>query len=395
MDLYEYQARELLAEENINVPEAIYAADAGEVSAAAEKIGFPCVIKAQCKTGHRGQAGGVKLAKDNAEAVKNAEKILPMTIQNKPVNGVLVTEAKNILHEYYISISTDRQARDYVLLATAQGGTEVEEIAATHPEYVKRFHISLLEDFNIEKAKEISSQIGFYHAQVEEAAEIILKMWNVLRKNDAALVEINPLAKIQNGEDENCTSLCALDAKITLDDNAAFRHPEREKFQDPLEKNTLEQKAKENGLHYVKLDGQVGVIGNGAGLVMSSLDAVAGSAEKQGTGIKPANFLDIGGGASAEAMAESLSVVISDPEVKSIFINIYGGITSCESVAQGILQAFESLETAKPLVVRFDGNAAKEGLELLKKADNPMISVKPTMEEAAAHAAQIAAESSR
>ena len=350
------------------------------------------MVKAQVKIGHRGQAGGVKLARTRDEAVLAAEQILPMTIHGHKVHGVLVAEAKNILHEYYVSISVDRSSRDFDVLATANGGTEVEEIAKEHPEAVKRLHITSLEDFDIEAARRMANAIGFYHADEEQAAQILLRMWRCFKQNDATLVEINPLAKIGDPDDEASKSLCALDAKISLDGNAAFRHDGWRRFEDPVHEDPFERQANEHGLHYVHLHGEVGVIGNGAGLVMSSLDAVSGAGEDQGTGIKPANFLDIGGGASAEVMKESLQIVLSDPQVESVFINVYGGITSCEQVAEGILEAIDVLEGSKPIVVRFDGNAAAEGLRILAESRNPNIHVCTTMEEAAQLAARIAAD---
>lgn len=390
MDLYEYQARQLLEEQGIPTPKGIYAQNSHEVAEAAEKLGYPNVVKAQVKIGHRGQAGGVKLAKTRDEAILASEEILPMTIHNHKVNGVLVAEGKNILHEYYVSISVDRSSRDFDVLATANGGTEVEEIAKEHPESVKRLHIEALDDFDMEAARKMAESIGFYHADVDQAADILLKMWRCFKENDATLVEINPLAKIGDPDDESSKMLCALDAKISLDDNAAFRHDGWKRFDDPMANDELERRAKEHGLHYVHLHGQVGVIGNGAGLVMSSLDAVSGAGEDLGANVKPANFLDIGGGASAEVMAASLGIVLGDPQVESVFINVYGGITSCEQVAQGILEALESLPSAKPIIVRFDGNAAAEGLSILGASNNPNIHVASTMEEAAYEAARIA-----
>ncbi|OZG69159.1 ADP-forming succinate--CoA ligase subunit beta [Bifidobacterium eulemuris] len=392
MDLYEYQARTLLEEQGIPTPRAVFAQNSHEVAEAIETVGLPGVIKAQVKIGHRGQAGGVKLAKTRDEAILASETILPMSIHGHKVSGVLVAEAKNILHEYYVSISVDRSSRDYDVLATAAGGTEVEEIAREHPESVKRLHIGALEDFDIEAATRMAESIGFYHADVDQAAQILLKMWRCFKENDATLVEINPLAKIGDPDDESSKTLCALDAKISLDDNAAFRHDGWKRFEDAVQADPFEQRAREHGLHYVHLHGEVGVIGNGAGLVMSSLDAVSGAGEEQGTGIKPANFLDIGGGASAQVMATSLDIVLSDPQVESVFINVYGGLTSCEQVAEGILEAVAARGGSKPLVVRFDGNAAAEGLSTLAKANNPNVHVAQTMEEAASQAARIAAD---
>ena len=395
MDLYEYQARQLLEEQDIPTPGAIFAQNSHEVAEAADKIGYPCVIKAQVKIGHRGQAGGVKIAHNRDEAILESESILPMTIHGHKVSGVLVAEAKNILHEYYVSISVDRTSRDFDVLATANGGTEVEEIAKEHPEAVKRLHIDALDDFDLEAATKMAASIGFYHADVDQAAQILLKMWQCFKDNDATLVEINPLAKIGDPDDESTKQLSALDAKISLDDNAAFRHDGWARFVDPIVPDPFEQRAREHGLHYVHLHGEVGVIGNGAGLVMSSLDAVSGAGEEQGSGIKPANFLDIGGGASATVMAESLEIVLSDPQVESVFINVYGGTTSCVEVANGILEAVAKLGGSKPIVVRFDGNAAAEGLHILAEANNPNIHVSETMEGAAQKAAELAAESTQ
>ncbi|MCI1635737.1 ADP-forming succinate--CoA ligase subunit beta [Bifidobacterium sp.] len=392
MDLYEYQARELLEEQGIAVPRAIFAQNSHEVAAAADEIGYPCVIKAQVKTGHRGQAGGIKLAANRDDAILTSEQILPMSIHGHKCSGVLVTEAKNILHEYYVSISVDRASRDFDVLATAHGGTEVETIAKQHPEAVKRLHIGALEDFDLAAATEMAKSIGFYHADVHQAANILLNMWRVFKENDATLVEINPLAKVGDPDDEASKSLSALDAKISLDDNAAFRHNGWIRFADPVQTDPYEQQAREHGLHYVHLNGEVGVIGNGAGLVMSSLDAVSGAGEEQGTGIKPANFLDIGGGATAEVMSRSLSIVLSDPQVASVLVNIYGGITRCDVVAEGILEALKTINSAKAIVIRFDGNAAAEGLATIDAAHNPRLHVAPTMEDAAQLAASLASQ---
>ena len=395
MDLYEYQARELLEEADIPLPKAIYARNSHEVAEAVAQIGLPCVIKGQVKIGHRGQAGGVKIARTLNEAILLSEQILPMTIHGHKVNGVLVAEAKNVIHEYYVSISVDRSSRDYDVLATANGGTEVEQIALEHPESVKRLHIGPLDDFDLAAAEDMARQIGFYHADTEQAAQILLKMWKVFKDSDATLVEINPLAKIGDPDDEASKSLSALDAKISLDGNAAFRHDGWKRFDNDLDVDPLEHRAQQLGLHYVHLHGEVGVIGNGAGLVMSSLDAVAGAGEGGDHPVKPANFLDIGGGASAKVMAESLGIVLGDEQVRSVFVNVYGGLTSCRLVAQGILEALGPAATPKTIVVRFDGNEAREGLRLLSEADRPDIKVASTMEEAAALAVRAARDNAR
>lgn len=392
MDLYEYQARELLEEHGIPTPEAVFAQNSHEVDQAAADVGFPCVIKAQVKIGHRGQAGGVKVVRDRDDAILTSERIFPMTIHGHKVSGILVAQAKNILHEYYVSISIDRSSRDFDVLATANGGTEVETVAREHPESVKRLHIDALEDFDLEAATRMARSIGFYHADEAQAAQILLRMWQCFKDTDATLVEINPLAKIGDPDDESSKSLCALDAKISLDDNAAFRHDGWRRFADPVHDDPFEEQARRHGLHYVHLSGEVGVIGNGAGLVMSSLDAVSDAGKEQGSGVTPANFLDIGGGASVEVMRHSLRIVLSDPQVESVFVNVYGGITSCEQVAGGILAALEELGEAKPLVVRFDGNAAQEGLRILKASGRVGVHVCDTMEEAAHEAARLAAK---
>ncbi|WP_454893583.1 ADP-forming succinate--CoA ligase subunit beta [Alloscardovia omnicolens] len=396
MDLYEYQARELLQENNVPVPEGIFASTVDEAVEAARSIGYPCVIKAQVRIGHRGQAGGVKIVHDEEEARFMAQHILGMTIHGHKVRGLLIVKAASILHEYYVSISVDRSSRDYDVLATAAGGTEVEEIAREHPEHVKRLHINPLDNFDFEAAQKMAQEIGFHHADNDQAAQVLLDMWHTFIENDATLVEINPLAKIGHPEDESSKRLIALDAKISLDSNAAFRHDNWHRFDTTFEQDPLEARAAQYDLHYVHLDGEVGVIGNGAGLVMSSIDAVADAGARYEQPIKPANFLDIGGGASAQIMAESLSIVMSDSKVQSVFVNVYGGITSCKLVAQGILQAVtqleESGEQVKDIVIRFDGNEGAEGLEILHQAAHPRIHVAHTMIEAAENAVRKAAD---
>lgn len=396
MDLYEYQARELLAEKNVPIPEGIFASTVDEAVDAARSLGFPCILKAQVRIGHRGQAGGVKIVHDEDEARFMSEHILGMTIHGHKVRGLLVVEAASILHEYYVSISVDRSSRDYDVLATAAGGTEVEEIAREHPEFVKRLHIDPLDDFNFEAARAMAQEIGFHHADNDQAAHILLDMWKVFIDNDATLVEINPLAKVGNPDDEASKKLVALDAKISLDSNAAFRHDGWTRFDTNFEKDPLEARAEEHDLHYVRLYGNVGVIGNGAGLVMSSIDAVADAGAAYAEDIKPANFLDIGGGASAELMAESLSIVTSDPHVQAVFINVYGGITSCKLVVEGILEALHTIEsrgeTLCDIVVRFDGYEAAEGLRILADAHHDSIHVARTMNEAAQEAVALAAQ---
>ncbi|RSX56042.1 succinate--CoA ligase [Bifidobacterium dolichotidis] len=390
MDLYEYQARELLQEAGIPTPDAIYAADKQQAMQALEHIGLPAVIKGQAKIGHRGQAGAVKVVKTREEASAAIDHILPMSIDGHAVNGVLVAEAMNIRDEYYVSISVDRTNRSFCVLATSAGGTEVETLAHDHPEAVKRMQITMLENFDHAAAVRMAEAIAFEGADIEQAATILEQMWQCFVTNDATLVEINPLANVELPD--GSTQLYALDAKISLGGNAAFRHDGWKRFEDPVVSDTLEARAQAAGMHYVQLDGQVGVIGNGAGLVMSSLDAVAFAGDAIGQPITAANFLDIGGGASAEAMSRSLKAVTANPSVKSIFINVYGGITSCEIVAEGILQAVDELGITVPMVVRFDGNAAAEGLATLEAAHKTNVHVAATMDEAARQAVAFAAQ---
>lgn len=395
MDLYEYQARQLLKEHNIPQPKAIYARTPEEVGLAADRIGYPCMIKGQAKTGHRGQAGAVRRAENKAQAIQLARQILPMSISGHPVRGVLVTQAENILHEYYLSISIDRSSRDYDVLATANGGTEVETVALQHPESVRRLHINPLEVFDEQAAKAMAGRIGFYHADLNQAAGILLHMWETFKENDATLVEINPLAKVGDPDDESSKHLVALDAKISLDGNAAFRHQDWDRFIETNQEDPYETRARELGLHYVHLHGQVGLIGNGAGLVMSSLDAISEAGRDQGSGVKPANFLDIGGGASAEVMKTSLDVVLSDPQVQSVMVNIYGGITSCRQVALGIVKAVSEQSDTRPIVVRFDGNEAAEGLQIIADSQSSRLFVAHNMEEAAFLAVRLVDNPSR
>ena len=312
------------------------------------------------------QAGGVKLAKTRDESILASEDILPMTIHKHKVSGVLVAEAKNILHEYYVSISVDRSSRDFDVLATANGGTEVEEIAKEHPESVKRLHIDALDDFDLEAATKMAESIGFYHADVDQAAQILLKMWRCFKENDATLVEINPLAKSairMTNLPSRCARWTPRSPLMTMHRSAMMVGNVS-----PIRFMSIHMsKSPRTWTALCASQGSVGVIGNGAGLVMSSLDAVSGAGEDQGTNVKPANFLDIGGGASAEVMSNSLEIVLSDPQVESVLINVYGGITSCEQVAKGILEALDELGSSKPIVVRFDGNAAAEGLNIWPK----------------------------
>ncbi|MER7169883.1 ADP-forming succinate--CoA ligase subunit beta [Streptomyces mesophilus] len=373
MDLYEHQARELFADYGVLVPNAEVADTAKEARASAERLGGKVVVKAQVKTGGRGKAGGVKLASDAAAAEITARQILGMDIKGHTVHKVMLAQPVDIESEFYVSYVLDRAAGRFLAIASAEGGMDIEEVAATRPEAVARIHIDPTEGVTAEKAAEIAAA-----AQLPpESADILVRLWTVLTKEDAVLVEVNPLVRTKDGR------LMAIDGKVTLDDNARFRQA-RWGDGESAHDDPLEAKAAEKGLNYVKLEGQVGVIGNGAGLVMSTLDVVAGC------GAKPANFLDIGGGASAQVMADGLSVILSDPEVKSVFVNVFGGITACDAVADGIVQALGEVNLTKPLVVRLDGNNAAQGRAILDAHAHPLVEQQPTMDGAAQRAADLA-----
>ncbi|GDY29255.1 ADP-forming succinate--CoA ligase subunit beta [Gandjariella thermophila] len=386
MDLYEYQAKELFAAHGVPVLPGTVATTPEEARAAAEKLGQTVVVKAQVKTGGRGKAGGVKLAENPDETRAKAEAILGMDIKGHTVHRVLVTTASDIAEEYYFSFLLDRANRTFLAMASVEGGMEIEEVAATKPEALAKVPIDPLAGVDLAKAKEIVAAAKFPAEVAEAVAEVIVKLWDVFVGEDATLVEVNPLVR----DPEN--KIVALDGKVTLDDNARFRHPGHADLVDERAEDPLEARAKAKDLNYVKLDGQVGIIGNGAGLVMSTLDVVAYAGEKHG-GVKPANFLDIGGGASAEVMANGLEIILSDPDVRSVFVNVFGGITACDAVANGIVQALGILggEATKPLVVRLDGNNVEEGRRILAEANHPLVTVVDTMDNAADKAAELAA----
>ncbi len=390
MDLYEYQARDVFESYGVSVMRGQTATTVAEARQVAEELGWPAVIKAQVKTGGRGKAGGVKLAATPEEAEDLAGKILGMDIKGHTVHTVMVTEAADIAEEYYFSILVDRSERQYLAMCSKSGGMDIETLAREHPEKLVRVPISPLVGIDDAKATEIVTAVGFDDADHARLTAILKKLWEVFRDEDATLVEVNPLVKAGDG------SIIALDGKVTLDDNADFRHPEREKYRDVTSVDPLERKAREEGLNYVKLDGNVGVIGNGAGLMMSTLDVVAYAGENLPGKPAPANFLDIGGGASAEVMASGLSLILSDPDVRSVFVNVYGGITSCEQVAQGIVQAIQLLgeRADKPLVLRLDGNNAAGGRQVLRKARERLagtVVIATTMDGGARMAAELAA----
>ncbi|TNM40373.1 ADP-forming succinate--CoA ligase subunit beta [Nocardioides albidus] len=386
MDLMEYQAKELFAKHGVATTLGTVVETAEDARAAAEQIGGVTVIKAQVKAGGRGKAGGVKLAKTPDEAFQYATDILNLTIKDLPVNRVLVTPATPPEEEYYFSFLLDRSNRQYLCIASVEGGVEIEEVAKTNPDAVKKIAIAPGKGVDAAKAREIATEAGFPEPVFEQAVTMIEDLYKVFVEEDATLVEVNPLARLAGDKLE------ALDGKVSLDDNASeVRHPDHEQFEIREEADALESKAKDLGLNYVKLDGQVGIIGNGAGLVMSTLDVVAYAGEKHG-GVKPANFLDIGGGANAQVMANGLDVILNDEQVKSVFVNVFGGITACDEVANGIKGALELLgdKATKPLVVRLDGNNVDQGRAILDELNHPLVTQVDTMDGAADKAAELA-----
>ena len=389
MDLYEYQARELFAAHGVPVIEAYTADTVEEAVAAAERIAGVCVVKAQVKAGGRGKAGGVKLARSIDEAREYATAILGMDIKGHTVHRVMIAGGVDIAAEYYVSFLLDRANRSYLAMASVEGGMDIEEVAATKPEALAKIRVDAIEGVTAEKAAEIVDAARFPAEVREQVIAVLQQVWKVLIEEDATLVEVNPLVQTKSGE------IIALDGKVTLDDNAAFRHPNHEAFADTAGTDPIELRAKALDLNYVKLNGQVGIIGNGAGLVMSTLDVVAYAGEEFG-GVKPANFLDIGGGASAQVMANGLDIVLNDPDVKAVFVNVFGGITACDAVANGIIQAIALLESrgekvTKPLVCRIDGNNAIEGRRILDESGLAIVERVETMDEAARRVAQLAA----
>ncbi|RZU33130.1 succinyl-CoA synthetase beta subunit [Blastococcus saxobsidens] len=386
VDLFEYQARDLLASHGVPVLPGGVAETPEQAEAIAREIGQTVVVKAQVKTGGRGKAGGVKLA-DNAEDAKaRAQDILGLDIKGHITHRVMVAQASDIAEEYYFSYLLDRSNRTFLAMASVEGGMEIEQLAVERPEALARIPVDASKGVDSAKAAEIVDAAGFAPEVRDQVIAIAVQLWDVFAKEDATLVEVNPLAKAPDG------TVLALDAKVTLDENAGFRHAEHAALEDAAAADPLEARAKEKDLNYVKLEGQVGIIGNGAGLVMSTLDVVAYAGEEFG-GVKPANFLDIGGGASAEVMANGLEIILSDPAVKSVFVNVFGGITACDAVANGIVSALSILgdEATKPLVVRLDGNNVEEGRRILAEANHPLVTVVDTMDGAARRAAELAA----
>ena len=386
MDLFEYQARDLFEAHAIPVLGGAVAFTPDEAESAAAKMGGRVVVKAQVKVGGRGKAGGVKLAESPSDAREKAAAILGMDIKGHTVHKVMIAQAAPIESEYYLAILLDRANRNFLVMASVAGGMEIEDVAHNSPEKLARVGIDPNVGISKEKAREIVIAGQFPADVVDQVVDVLLKLWAAFVAEDATLMEINPLVKTSDGK------VVALDGKVTLDENAGFRHPNHESLVDHDAANPLEAAAKAKNLNYVKLDGQVGIIGNGAGLVMSTLDVVAYAGEK--FGVKPANFLDIGGGASAQIMADGLSIILGDSDVKSVFVNVFGGITACDAVANGIVQALEILgaKATKPIVVRLDGNNVLEGRRILNEAAHPLIQQLDTMDGAAARAAELAAK---
>ena len=384
MDLFEYQARDLFESHQIPVLAGAVATTPDQAQAAAAKIGGKVVVKAQVKVGGRGKAGGVKLAENADDAKEKAAAILGMDIKGHTVHKVMIAQAAPIESEYYLAILLDRANRNFLVMASVAGGMEIEEVAHKTPEKLAKVGINPNIGIDKVKALEIAKGGQFPTDVIDQVADVLVKLWQAFIKEDATLMEINPLVKTSDGK------VIALDGKVTLDDNSTFRHPEHEQLIDHDSTNPLEKLAKEKDLNYVKLDGQVGIIGNGAGLVMSTLDVVAYAGEKYG--VKPANFLDIGGGASAEVMANGLSIILGDSDVKSVFVNVFGGITACDAVANGIVQALNMLgsKATKPIVVRLDGNNVELGRKILNDANHPLVQQLETMDGAAAKAAELA-----
>jgi succinyl-CoA synthetase beta subunit len=385
VDLFEYQARDLFESHDVPVLGGAVAFTPEEAERAAASMGGRVVVKAQVKVGGRGKAGGVKLAESPADAKEKAAAILGMDIKGHLVNKVMIAQAAPIESEYYLAILLDRANRNFLVMASVAGGMEIEEVARTSPEKLARVGIDPNVGITTEKAREIVAGGQFPPDVADQVVDVLLKLWAAFVAEDATLMEINPLVKTSAGK------VLALDGKVTLDDNAEFRQPNHESLVDHATTNPLEAAAKAKNLNYVKLSGQVGIIGNGAGLVMSTLDVVAYAGEKYN--VKPANFLDIGGGASAQVMADGLSIILSDSDVRSVFVNVFGGITACDAVANGIVQALQILgaKASKPIVVRLDGNNVLEGRRILNEAAHPLVQQLDTMDGAAAKAAELAA----
>lgn len=392
MDLYEYQARQLFKAHGVPVLGGEVASTAQQAREIAQELfangSQLVVVKAQVKTGGRGKAGGVKLARSAQEAFERAQEILGMDIKGHTVHKVLISDGADIEQEFYFSVLLDRAQRAYLAMCSREGGMDIETLAKERPEALAKVAVDPLVGIDAAKAAEIVAAAGFEPGKVaDDVAGVILKLWEVFTGEDATLVEVNPLVLTPQG------AVLALDGKVSLDDNARMRHRDHEQFVDTVDADPLETRAKAAGLNYVRLTGEVGVLGNGAGLVMSTLDVVAGAGERHG-GMRPANFLDLGGGSSAQVMATGLEVVAFDPQVRAILVNVFGGITSCVAVAEGIVAAVSSLGESftKPIVVRLDGNQAEAGRAILAEANLPQVTIAETMDGAADRVTAIAQE---
>jgi succinyl-CoA synthetase beta subunit len=392
MDLFEYQAKDLFDKHGVPILPGDVASTPEEARRVARRLGGTTVVKAQVKTGGRGKAGGVKLANGEDEAYARAAEILGMDIKGHRVHRVLVTVASDIAAEYYVSYLLDRSERRYLAMASVEGGMEIEQLAVERPEALARVPVDPIAGVTPAQAAQIADAAGFPAAVRDQVVDVLVRLWRVFTEEDATLVEVNPLVLTPDG------TVVALDGKVTIDDNAGFRHPAHSDLVDRDATDPLEQRAKAKDLNYVKLHGEVGIIGNGAGLVMSTLDVVAYAGED--LGVRPANFLDIGGGASAQVMADGLEIILSDPEVRSVFVNVFGGITACDAVANGIVQALALLAEKgelvdKPLVVRLDGNNADEGRRILRTAADENVELVDTMDGAARRVAELAAAAAK
>jgi succinyl-CoA synthetase beta subunit len=379
MDLLEYQGKELFARHQVPVPDGRHAASVEEAVSAAEEIGFPCVVKAQVQIGGRGKAGGIKVASDSAEAREHAEAILGMDIRGLTVRELWIESASEIAAEYYASVVFDRSAKAPLMLLSTKGGMDIEEVAAEDPQAIARLHVDPLLGYQDFHGRRLAYEAAVDGDVVRAVGAMLSKLYEVFVAEEASLVEVNPLIVTPDRE------VRALDAKVTLDDNALFRHPQNAELRDPSGEDPQERMAKERGLIYVKLDGDIGILGNGAGLVMSTLDVVAEA------GGSPANFLDAGGGSKAEAIVSAIEVILSNPKVKAVLVNIFGGITRCDEVARGLIEAFAQVKPEVPFVVRLDGTNDVEGRRLLAEADLPRVHTEATMDGAAERVVELAA----
>ena len=378
MDLLEYQGKQLFAKHGLPVPDGRHAASVEDAVGAAEEVGFPCVIKAQVAIGKRGKAGGIKIAQNAEEAREHAEAILGMDIRGFTVYDLWVEQASEIASEYYASIILDRSAKKLLAMLSAMGGMDVEEMAETDPDALVKRHIEPDQEFGPEHAGQIAADAKIDADVQEQVAKLLIELREVAMAEDATLIEVNPLIVTEDRR------VVALDSKMTIDNNALFRHEDLAELQERPDEDPQEQMAKEKGLTYVKLDGNVGILGNGAGLCMSTLDVVAQA------GGEPANFLDAGGGSKAETIVDALEVITSDPKVTAVLFNIFGGITRCDEIATGIIEASQTIDIGVPLVVRLDGTNSEEGLGLLADADLPILHVEKTMLGAAEKVVEMA-----